>query len=215
MNAYSLTIIGLFDVLHQVVAYLLFLKEHLPSSPSPYSLAVTVANLAIERRMLTKSLLQNPQGICVSRSYHQNSFFQVSQSTDVGGVFVKTLKEALETGVQLSDESVKFPSVTLVIPTFSDVSKKQIPKCIVDAAIEVLALLSMADNNKSDDYEMLLQLLFPGITCPQVEENTISMAWLEDSSGKQMPLLSENQARQFLHSRDARLIKAGLPQALS
>ena len=202
-------------MLHQVVAYLLFLKEHLPSFPSPYSLAETVATLAIERRMLTKSLLQNPQGICASRSYHQNSFFQVSQSTDVGGVFVKTLKEALETGVLLSNASVKFPSVTLVIPTFCDVSKKQIPKCIVDAAIEVLALLSMTDNNKSDDYEMLLQLLFPGITCPQVEENTILMAWLEDSSGKQMPLLSEIQARQFLHSRDARLIKAGLPQALS
>lgn len=195
---------------HQVVAYLVFLREHLPSLPSPHSLALTVANLVIERPTLTKSLLQYPQGLATSIDFFQNPSVSASQSIDVGGMFVKTLREALETGIMLSDESMTLPIVTLVLSRPCDVVKKQVPRCVVDAAIEVLALISMTETEKSDDYETLLQLLFPGVVCSQTKGNTLFVVKLEDSSGKEVPLLCETKAIVLARCGDTRLVKAGL-----
>lgn len=201
-----------------VVAYLIFLKGRLPSSPSPLSLAHTVTLLCMHRRMLTASLLQKSQRMFMSATGISSPFSQISQP--VADIFIEALREALEFGIlSSSDASTNLPNVNLVLPCYQQdrkvtvFSRKNIQKAVVDAAIEVLALLSSEHcelSYKHDGYERIIHLLFPGFAKPQEHEIQFFMAWLEDSSGNELPLLSESQARALARTKDARLVQAGL-----
>lgn len=179
-----------------VILYLTFLKKHLPPRPpSPLSLACCIAKMTSENTLLMVDL------------------------------FLNSINEALKIGIApLSDNQVPALAlgeyVILKIPCYSNERMDQtllsikIQKIIVDAALEIISLIASGpdDSLRSNaSYEELLKLLFAGFMLPNYHPSSqgSNMAWIERDFGKNLPLLTEQQASSLVRSKDFRLINAG------
>ncbi|CAM6088323.1 unnamed protein product [Calypogeia fissa] len=203
-----------------VVAYLDFLKKHL----SRISLACCLASFIVHREMVAASLLLGPASSFILGRDEVDSR-HVSRAVTIELV-VESLCKAVESGT-VNDVTwnelgpIQSPIVTLVLPHITFDTKElalmrvNVHKVVIDAAVEVLSLLGQEeidDKTVKLGFQQLLNLVFPSFNDSDQTwrwDVDIPVGWLEEGSVKR-PILSECQAKSFVRSKNARLVKAGL-----
>lgn len=202
------------------MAYLEFLKKHL----SKTSLACCLASFIVHREMVASSLLLGPSSSFVSGKDLVDSR-HIGRASTIELV-VQSLCKALESGT-VNDVTwnelglIQSPIVTLVLPHITFDTKEpallrvSVHKVVIDAAVEVLSLLGQEDTEDKTitlGFRQLSNLLFPsfnGLDQTWRWDVDFPVGWVEEGSGKR-PILSELQAKSFVRSKNARLVKAGI-----
>ncbi|KAH9311030.1 hypothetical protein KI387_026065, partial [Taxus chinensis] len=192
-----------FDV---VSVYLKFLEKYSPPFPSLLSLSCTIARLLVQRKEFASCfILREKEGTSIS-----------GQDINMTEFILNALYEALGVGTfcQLNDEKlvgIKSPLVTLVAPLNGGggtmcLRRITLHKIVLDAILLVLSLPVDGENNGKNEnaiIERMIEFLLPNVG------GKTSVAWLESKMGKNLPLLSEDQAIAFSRSKDERIAFAG------
>lgn len=176
--------------------------------PPSSTLAFCVSFLVVYRKSLAASLLAT-----VSDGPERTG----QKKFNVANFMLQTVLTAIQLGTGHDQgwsrfQDVEAPVVGLVTPRASTVTRVEVHKMVVDAALQLLAWFAnnVLDATKQAMYDELLELLLPGFThFSKTFHDNRMVAWLETSGGQKFSLLSEAQATSFARTKDARVHSAG------
>ncbi|KAJ7523024.1 hypothetical protein O6H91_18G035100 [Diphasiastrum complanatum] len=198
--------------------YLKFLMRLSLSLPDKLLLACSIASFLLKRKMLAEIILF-ASTFKVEGPLNESASL-VRKSDGTLDCILELLQMALDYDVKIHLDwgklsSLNSPVVWLVLPNLHGITKisgtghVRVLKIVVDAILQVLSWIGCEKNRskKNSLYQMLLQSLFQnfGANCDGLE-----VPHIQFESGIRQPLLSEEQAKGFVRSRDTILMKAGL-----
>lgn len=194
----------------QVIVYLKFLEKNSPPFPSLLSFSCTIVRLLVQRKELAACLLSMEKEGNLHTAYLSSSMS--GQGIYVTDFIFNSLYEALRVGTSRKstdedDVGIESSLLTLVVPqTDGGYRHITLHKIVLDAVILVLSLSSSEENHgkrKNVIIENMIEFLLPNVA------GKTSVAWVESMMGKNLPLLSKEQAIIFSHSKDERIAFAG------